>query len=310
VTPELRHLRAFLAVAEAGSFTAAARELYLSQQALSRVVRRMEDELGVELFARGSRAVRLTSAGEAMLATARQATTAADAAFDAARRADGLGPRALRVDISSSGIETGAAVLRRLRRVHPEIAVHQTEGGVARGLSALRAGALDVLLGLAARVPEDLRAEELRRERVLLGIAAGHPLAAGDEIPLAALAGLPLLLPDEADAGEWVAFVEAALASAGVTPTRWPGTTYGSTAAAEVVREGLCVVPTTAWAEPPAGVAFRPLTDPPLVFPWSVLWRPGAEKRPELAAFLACARAERDAAGWLDAGQSATPSAR
>jgi DNA-binding MarR family transcriptional regulator len=70
--PELRHLRYFVAVAEELNFSAAARREFVSQQALSRIIQQLEAELGVLLFERTSRSVRLTPAGEAMLAAARR----------------------------------------------------------------------------------------------------------------------------------------------------------------------------------------------------------------------------------------------
>ncbi len=82
----LRQLRVFLAVAEQLSFTRAADTLQLQQQTVSKTIRQLEDELGVELFERTTREVRLTAAGEALVASGRPVLAAADAAFDRARR--------------------------------------------------------------------------------------------------------------------------------------------------------------------------------------------------------------------------------
>jgi LysR family hca operon transcriptional activator len=85
---ELRHLRYFVAVAEAGSLTvAAARRLHTSQPSLSRQLRDLEDEVGAQLFVRGARGVELTSAGRAFLEHARLALEHAAEAAAAARRA-------------------------------------------------------------------------------------------------------------------------------------------------------------------------------------------------------------------------------
>src|SRR6266496_3211703 len=103
--PELRQLRCFVAVAEELNFSAAARRLYMSQQALSRVVAQLERELGVRLFERTTRSVRLTAAGEAMLVWARRSTVAADEAVTAARRAEsGDALRPLRLDLSATSL--------------------------------------------------------------------------------------------------------------------------------------------------------------------------------------------------------------
>lgn len=298
MTLELRHLRSFVTVAEELSFSAAARRLFVSQQALSRVIQQMERELGTPLFERTTRSVTVTPAGMAMLPAARAATTAAAEAFEAARHAGRDTVRPVRVDISSGGIETGALVVRELRRTHPHVVVEQVEVGVPAGLRLLHGGKLDVLLGGCPDCPADLDHEVLRREPVMVGMAPDHRLAARPETPVVALAGVPLLLPSDEAAREWVAFVADFCRQAGVTARRWPGVTHGSVSAAEVVREGRCLVPTTRWTDPPPDLVFRPLVDPVPVFVWSMVWSPpAAARRPEVAAFLAAARrvaAERE----------------
>jgi DNA-binding transcriptional LysR family regulator len=84
---ELRHLRYFVAVAENAGFTAAARQVRVSQQVLSTQVRQLEDELGVELLRRGSRGVSLTAAGVAFLESARSVLAGLDRGVAAARNA-------------------------------------------------------------------------------------------------------------------------------------------------------------------------------------------------------------------------------
>src|SRR5580692_5116847 len=85
---ELRHLRYFIAVAEAGSMKVAAeRRLHTAQPSLSRQMRDLEHEVGATLLARSVRGVELTAAGRAFLDHARLALTQAEAAMEAARRA-------------------------------------------------------------------------------------------------------------------------------------------------------------------------------------------------------------------------------
>src|ERR1700729_2783235 len=85
---ELRHLRYFVAVAEEGSLTVAAkRRLHTAQPSLSRQLRDLEYEVGVDLMTRGPRGIELTHAGRAFLEHARVVLTQADAAVAAARRA-------------------------------------------------------------------------------------------------------------------------------------------------------------------------------------------------------------------------------
>jgi len=298
MSPELRHLRSFLAVADERSFSAAARRLHVTQQALSRSVQQLERELGASLFDRGARPIDLTPAGEAMLAAARRSIAAADEAFDVARRT-GRGDAAvpLRVDISSGGIETGAAIVRRLRRTRPDVVIEQVEVGVRRGVEMLRRRELDAVLGIVDDGHDDVVVELVRREPVLVAMAADHPLAAEDSIPVARLAEVDLLLPSQDAAAEWVRFVCDFCRAAGVEPRRWPGVTHGSIAAAEVLREGRCVTPTAAWTEPLDGLAFRPLVDPVPLLPWS-LARRADDDRAEVTALAQCASATAAELGW------------
>lgn len=85
---ELRHLRYFIAVAETGSLTLAAEQrLHTSQPSLSRQIRDLEDQVGVELLRRSARGVEMTDAGKAFIGHARLALSQVDAAIEAARRA-------------------------------------------------------------------------------------------------------------------------------------------------------------------------------------------------------------------------------
>ncbi len=300
VPPELRHLRYFVAVAEELSFSVAARRLFVSQQALSRIVQQLERELGVKLFERTTRSVRLTAAGEAMLVWARRSTVAADKAVDAARRAElGEDVRPLRLDLSATSLFTAAKILRRLRTDHPDLPVELVEDGVARGLDALLDGRLDALLGLATHCPPDLNADLIRREPVLLGMGGHHDLARLDTVPVARLSDVDLLLPSDTAAAEWVEFVALFCAQAGVRPRRWPAATHGSAAAADVLRGSASVTPTVAWADPPADLVFRPLVEPTPIFAWSVMTAPAAEERPELRAFKQSVRALSAEERWL-----------
>src|SRR5438477_4457401 len=84
---ELRHLRYFVAVAEERNFSRAAERLHMAQSPLSAAIRQLEQEIGAELLARGSRGVTMTAAGGALLDRARRILEAVDGAVTATRRA-------------------------------------------------------------------------------------------------------------------------------------------------------------------------------------------------------------------------------
>lgn len=295
---DLRHVRCFVEVATELNFTRAAARLGVTQQWLSTAVRQFEQELGVQLFERTTRKVALTTAGEALLPRSRRLLALADEVFDSG---PGEGSaRLLTVDISSSGLETGAAVLRHLRERSPEVGVRQVEHGVPRGVHALRAGALDVLLGNAVHVPEDIQVELIRLEPVQVMLRADHPLA-GAPVPAAALAESAWLLPSDELAPEWSEQVVNLCQQAGFRPQRYPGVTQGSAAAAELVLEGRCVVPTVGWTRVPPGVVAQPLVAPSVLFPWSVMWVE-ALRGAATTKLLEAARTTSQANGWLKDG--------
>jgi DNA-binding transcriptional LysR family regulator len=300
--PELRHLRHFVAVAEELNFTRAASRLYLAQQALSSSIKQLENELGQPLFVRDTRRVALTPAGETLLPRARRVLAMAEETVAAVR--DGTPDRGvLRADISSSNLETGALVLRRLREDRPDVEVRQREIGVPRGLVALREGELDVLVGAAEGAPDDIRVEPLRQESAQVMLPADHRCAAEPAVPLAALADELWLLPPDDVAPEWNQLVLRCCREAGFRPRRYPGTTWGPAAAAELAVERRCVVPTNAWVNAPDGVVFRPLVDPVVRFPWSIMW--ADDRSATVTAVLAAARAVAEERGWsLPAAQS------
>lgn len=295
---ELRHFRCFLALAEDLHFTSAAKRLFVTQQTLSRTIAQLEHLLGEQLFVRNTRSVQLTPGGEAMVEAARAAILAADQAV-AAARGEPATAQALRVDISSGGLETGALIVREMRTRHPDVGIHQAELGLRRSLEELRRGRLDLILGLAAPPLGDLDSEIIRAEPVLVGMAGVHPLAAQTHVAVAQLAEYPLLLPDPDAAQEWIDFVFDFCQVAGVRPRRWPHITHGSVAAAEALRESDCLTPTNAWLTPPPDLAFRPLVDPNPVFPWSLIWDPKSPASQTVNRLRACAHLVKSRASWV-----------
>src|ERR1700689_4549191 len=144
---ELRQLSHFVAIAEDGSFTKAARRLNYVQSALSVSVQALERELAVRLFDRTTHRVTLTAAGEALLPAARRTLAAAEEARDAAAAVKGVLRGKLRVGIMQSfAFADVPGVLGRFHREHPavEIQVRPSAGGSAALLEDIRQGGLDI----------------------------------------------------------------------------------------------------------------------------------------------------------------------
>src|ERR671916_701738 len=147
---ELRQLRAFVQVANAGTFTRAAEELHLAQSAVSQAVGRLEAELGFELLRRTSRGVELTEAGAVVFERAREIVASADAIRSDLAALTGLleGTVALGTMLPPGPISL-PELLAGFHASHPGIGLHVREGSAPEILALLRRDELDVaLLGL------------------------------------------------------------------------------------------------------------------------------------------------------------------
>jgi LysR family transcriptional regulator, cyn operon transcriptional activator len=190
---ELRHLRAFVAVADAGGFARAATRLHVSQPALSRQVRALEGELGVQLFDRIGRRTQLTSEGEDLLRRSRRLLTDADSLGDRARALKGGETGMLRVGATPQVIETLlAGFLTSYRRRHPGVEVHLIEDGGARLAGRLERG--DIHLALMAAGDPRMGHRLLSPIYVLAVLSARHRLSRRAVLDIAELADEPLLL--------------------------------------------------------------------------------------------------------------------
>jgi LysR family hca operon transcriptional activator len=176
---ELRHLRYFIAVAEEGSLTLAAeRRLHTAQPSLSRQIRDLEAEVGVQLLARGSRGIELTAAGRVFLDQARLALLQVEAAGEAARRAT----RAAKPSFVL-GFLTGHEVtwlpeaLRILRDELPNIEVTLASQESPELARALLRGQVDVAFLRREQVP-GLTFKHLTKEPLVVVLSRGHRLAA------------------------------------------------------------------------------------------------------------------------------------
>jgi DNA-binding transcriptional LysR family regulator len=145
MTPDLRELRYFVAVAEELSFTNAARRLHVSQPALSGAVRQLETRVGVTLLNRTTRKVELTPAGRTLLAHAREVLEAS-ASLDGALRAH-RGGGSLRVGIFAQGAgDLTLPILQAFESAHPEVELLVSEVSPTALVTALVDGRVDVLI--------------------------------------------------------------------------------------------------------------------------------------------------------------------
>ncbi|MER7477716.1 LysR substrate-binding domain-containing protein [Streptomyces sp. NPDC126510] len=175
---ELRQLEYFVAVAEERNFTRAAERVHISQSGVSAQIRRLERELGAELFDRSARTTTLTAAGRAALDHARAALAAATAVGQAVGEVTGLIRGRLVV-----GMVIGCTVtplfeaLSAFHRAHPGVEISLLEDNSDRLVEGVRLGTLDVALVGTAAAPEGLESLTIISERLVALVPEGHALA-------------------------------------------------------------------------------------------------------------------------------------
>lgn len=194
---DLHNLRAFRAIAESGSFSAAAARLHLSQPAVSKRIALLEAHLGVSLFDRVGRRVLLTEAGSALLPHAATVELSFAAATQAVRDLDGEVSGRLHLGTSHHiGLHRLPPVLSAFKRAYPRVQLDIQFLDSEQAYAALAGG--DIELAVATLAPDDspqLASYPLWRDPLDFMVAADHPLADNAETALADLADREAVLP-------------------------------------------------------------------------------------------------------------------
>jgi DNA-binding transcriptional LysR family regulator len=186
---ELRHLRYFVRVAETENVSRAALKLHISQPALSRQIRDLEDEIGFALLERTAKSVHLTEAGRVFLDEARELLERADEAVNRARAVaiDG----GIEMHVGYSPTPTARLlplILHTFQRDMPKVRVRLHDWSNDENLAGLSDGRLQLALVYhpeAASVLRKLRFEALTRERARLAVSPKHPFARRKTVSLA-----------------------------------------------------------------------------------------------------------------------------
>lgn len=289
---ELRHLRHFIAVADKLSFSRAAQALHLTQPALSRQIRELEEELGCALFERRPNGVALTAEGRLLQSRAVPLLRDAD---DLTRTLQARGrnrTHTIRLAHFGTFIELHLVPFtHRLHQRHPAWRFELFELDPAEALPQLHQGKIDAaVMGrpTAARM-QGLDAAVIWTEAPLLVLAADHRLAKRRRIKLADLAGERFAVWDEERFPGFGAPFIAACRAAGFEPDVRQTVTSVAESITAAARDGLIgYVGRLAGRLPAPGVVFKPVADG-LDMPTLLLWRtdsPGAPVLRELAAKL------------------------
>jgi DNA-binding transcriptional LysR family regulator len=260
MTPELRQLRYFVAVAEERNFTRAAARLHIAQQSLSQQIRTLETQLGATLFERSTHGVELTEVGAVLLREARPLLGQAERVVEDVRRAARGEPGELRVGfLSSVANHVMPPVVRAFRNRRPEVTLVTEDVTIASLVAGLREGRLDAGLSRPPLV-EDLETEVVLREPVAAVLPEGHPLADRDKLTLADLADEPWVLTSRASWPPWHRKYDEDFARAGYRPRVVErGTSPQNLLALVAAGVGVTRLPLSSRSLRDSGVTFVPL---------------------------------------------------
>ncbi|HTW84233.1 MAG TPA: LysR family transcriptional regulator [Candidatus Sulfotelmatobacter sp.] len=293
---ELRDLRYFVAVAQARSFSRAAEALHLAQPSLSQAIKKLENELGVALFARAHHLVELTDAGAAFLREARTVLAQAAVAADTARMVGNGTIGQLRIGfIDSSALRIMPELVRRYRAAHPGVRLHFIELSTAQQIAALKADEIDVGIARGPVWDPELAGVRVATEELYVALAATHPLAPRETLGIGELRDeLFVLYPPTKGTGLYDEVLRLCH-DAGFEP-----------AVAQEVNEipmicglaasgaGVAIVPGSARVIAIEGLRYVRLEPPATIERWA-LWRETA-KLPAIAAFVDVANGMADGA--------------
>jgi DNA-binding transcriptional LysR family regulator len=193
----LRQLRVFATVARHLSFTSAARELHLTQPAVSQQIKLLEQEVGMPLFEQIGRKVQLTPAGAELLGFANQAMELLRAAGESLNAMRGLKRGVLKLGAVSTAKYFAPSLLSAFTPAYPEVTIKFTVGNRGEVIKHLAANEID--LAIMGRPPRELDtvAESFARHPHVLIASPAHPFAGKRRIPLKQLANEPFIIREE-----------------------------------------------------------------------------------------------------------------
>ncbi|OGA37214.1 MAG: hypothetical protein A3G24_00340 [Betaproteobacteria bacterium RIFCSPLOWO2_12_FULL_62_13] len=270
---ELRHLRYFLAVADKLSFTRAADHLRVTQPTLSHQVKALEEEIGSVLFDRVGRKVYLTPSGETLREYAQQALNAINSATAAISELEGLARGTLTIGVfeSFSG-SLLPPLLAQFSKLYP--GVHVTVRQLLTGQleEQLDKGNLDLGIAYSPPATDNVMAEKLFDEPLVLVVGSKHPLARKRSIQMAALDGKPLMLLTAEFPSRRL--LESRFSSAGAKPRVVLEINSVQAALATVSSMALATILTERMAKTVPGLHCIKLT-PPITRTVAIFWRRG-----------------------------------
>ncbi|SCK43479.1 DNA-binding transcriptional regulator, LysR family [Variovorax sp. HW608] len=245
-------LRCFLALADAGQFTVAAERCHLTQSALSQMISRLEERVGMQLFNRDARSVTPTDEGRRFAETARRITADLDRAIADLRDIATLqaGQVALAV-VPSLAVVWLPQVLQQFHQRHPAVRLQLHDQSSVRCLELVRQGVVDFALNSQPGTPHEMDAELLFEESLYLVCPPNHPLARETQVTARSLTGLPLLHTQGTDnmlvrTGKGMRGARRALYEAGAVDSGFEVASLATLAGLVASGLGACLAPESA----------------------------------------------------------------
>jgi DNA-binding transcriptional LysR family regulator len=214
---EIRQLRAFVSIAELGTFTAGAQRVHVTQAAISMQIRQLENELGARLFVRAPRRVMLTEAGEQLLLRARQILRDHDAAIEEIADLAGAERGRLRVGSASAMVTTDVLpkLLKDVRKQHARVEITVASGTSESLVQQILGGELDLAFVSLPVEARGINSERLSQDQLVAIASPRHRLAKQKTIDAYTLAGEKLILGERG--GNTRRLIDQFFAQAGVT---------------------------------------------------------------------------------------------
>jgi DNA-binding transcriptional LysR family regulator len=273
---ELRRLKYFVAVAEELNFRRAAEQLHVAQPAVSQQVRKLECELGIDLFRRTKRAVTLTPAGVAFLDEARRTLRQADVAAEVARQASEGALGRLRIGYQPGPLPSPLSeAITRFAVRFPGVGVTPETVSARQAVTDVTSGRLDVaVVGLPILAP-GLRVTVLSEEGTVAAVPDRHRLSGQSVLQLDRLGETPLILPSRRDNPAFHDGVLAACRSVGIAPNliETNESSVDHTLLLVAAGMGIAVLPESATRYGAPAVRFLPVTEPDVTTEIALLTR-------------------------------------
>ena len=272
---DLRHMRQFIAVAEELHFGRAARRLNIAQPPLSQAIRRLEANLGFDLFDRSRRGVELTEAGRIFLVEARRTLTQAEVARKMAARAAVKTPELRVAFIGPALYQILPNLLIRVRTEMPDMHVRLFERSSHEQIAGIVGGDFDIGFITAGIAHPECESMIVERAPLVGAVPANSPLAAYESVGLAELAEQPFILPPQNLAAQTDAL--NVFKTAGIVPHVTQIATQTNTMLSLIgAGVGCSLAIVTAALSRPCNVKFLPIEDmaPSMRWEMAAAWHP------------------------------------